>query len=141
MIEANSFEEIIKKTIIKAKYLINEEKWKPMDIGVLGIDSMLGSKYHSSLSITKELTKELEVKVIGAWDYSLPYMDPKEVNDITYSDVESFKGLEKKVVILINFNEINKDSVQKIYTGLSRAKGDLIVISNQKSINQIKELL
>ena len=141
LIEANSFEEIIKKTIIKAKYLINEEKWKPMDIGVLGIDSMLGSKYHSSLSITKELTKELEVKVIGAWDYSLPYMDPKEVNDITYSDVESFKGLEKKVVILINFNEINKDSVQKIYTGLSRAKGDLIVISNQKSINQIKELL
>ena len=68
-------------------------------------------------------------------------MDPKEVNDITYSDVESFKGLEKKVVILVNFKEINKDSVQKIYTGLSRAKGDLIVISYQKSVNQIKELL
>ena len=46
---------------------------------------------------TKELIKELDVKVIGAWDYSLPYMDPKEVNDITYSDVESFKGLEKKL--------------------------------------------
>ena len=38
-------------------------------------------------------------------------------------------------------SEINEKTVQQIYTGLSRARGDLIVISNQKSINQIKELL
>jgi superfamily I DNA and RNA helicase len=79
--------------------------------------------------------------VIGAWDYSLPYMDPKEENDITFSDVRSFKGLEKRVIILVNFAELNEKSVQQIYTGLSRARGDLIVISNQKSVNQIKELI
>ena len=64
-----------------------------------------------------------------------------EENDITLSDVRSFKGLEKKVTIMVNFSEINEKTVQQIYTGLSRARGDLIIISNQKSVNQIKELL
>ena len=140
LIEADSFEKIIGKTIEKVDFLIKEEKFKPRDIGVLGIDSMKPSVYGTKLSMTNEL-KKLNLKVIGAWDYSLPYMDPKEENDITFSDVRSFKGLEKRVIILVNFAELNEKSVQQIYTGLSRARGDLIVISNQKSINQIKELL
>ena len=140
LIEADSFEKIIGKTIEKVDFLIKEEKFKPRDIGVLGIDSMKPSVYGTKLSMTNEL-KKLDLKVIGAWDYSLPYMDPKEENDITFSDVRSFKGLEKRVIILVNFAELNEKSVQQIYTGLSRARGDLIVISNQKSINQIKELL
>ena len=140
LIEADSFEKIIGKTIEKVDFLIKEEKFKPRDIGVLGIDSMKPSVYGTKLSMTNEL-KKLDLKVIGAWDYSLPYMDPKEENDITLSDVRIFKGLEKRVIILVNFAELNEKSVQQIYTGLSRARGDLIVISNQKSINQIKELL
>ena len=140
LIEADSFEKIIEKTIEKVDFLIKEEKFKPKDIGVLGINSMKPSDYGTKLSMTKEL-KKLDLKVINAWDYSLPYMDPKEENDITFSDVRSFKGLEKRVIILVNFAELNEKSVQQIYTGLSRARGDLIVISNQKSINQIKELL
>ncbi len=140
LIEADSFEKIIGKTIKKVDFLIKEEKFKPRDIGILGIDSMRPSVYGTKLSMTNEL-KKLDLKVIGAWDYSLPYMDPKEENDITFSDVRSFKGLEKRVIILVNFAELNEKSVQQIYTGLSRARGDLIVISNQKSINQIKELL
>ena len=139
-IEADSFEKIIGKTIEKVELLMKEEKFKPKDIGILGIDSMKPSVYGTKLSMTNEL-KKLNLKVIGAWDYSLPYMDPKEENDITFSDVRSFKGLEKRVIILVNFAELNEKSVQQIYTGLSRARGDLIVISNQKSINQIKELL
>ena len=140
LIEANNFDEIVKKTIEKVDFLIKEEKFKPRDIGVLGIDSMKPSNYGTKLSMTSEL-KKLDLKVIGAWDYSLPYMDPREENDITFSDVRSFKGLEKRVIILVNFAELNEKSVQQIYTGLSRARGDLIVISNQKSVNQIKELL
>jgi superfamily I DNA and RNA helicase len=101
---------------------------------------MKPSNYGTKLSMTSEL-KKLDLKVINAWDYSLPYMDPREENDITFSDVRSFKGLEKRVIILVNFAELNEKSVQQIYTGLSRARGDLIVISNQKSINQIKELI
>ena len=68
-------------------------------------------------------------------------MFKNEKDNITQSDVRSFKGLEKRVIILVNFSEINEKSVQQIYTGLSRARGDLIVISNEKSINQIKELI
>jgi len=140
LIEADSFEKIIEKTIEKVDFLIKEEKFKPKDIGVLGINSMKPSDYGTKLSMTKEL-KKLDLKVINAWDYSLPYMDPKEENDITFSDVRSFKGLEKRVIILVNFAELNEKSVQQIYTGLSRARGHLIIISNQKSISQIKELL
>jgi superfamily I DNA and RNA helicase len=146
LIEANSFEEIVTKTIEQVKNLISKEKFKPMEIGVLGVDSMRPSNYGTRVSMGNEL-KKLDLKVIDAWNYSLPYLDTKETkakdeeNDITFSDVRSFKGLEKEVIILVNFSEIDEKTVQQIYTGLSRARGDLIVISNQKSINQIKELL
>ena len=140
LIEANSFEEIVTKTIEQVKNLISKEKFKPMDIGVLGVNSMRATDYGANLWMGPEL-KKLDLKVISAWDYSLPYMDPNEENDITLSDVRSFKGLEKKVIIMVNFSEINEKTVQQIYTGLSRARGDLIIISNQKSVNQIKELL
>ena len=36
---------------------------------------------------------------------------------------------------------ITNETVGKIYTGLSRARGDLTVIAYPKAINQIKELL
>ena len=62
--------------------------------------------------MTNEL-KKLDLKVIGAWDYSLPYIDPKEENDITFSDVRSFKGLEKRVIILVNFAELNENQFNK----------------------------
>ena len=146
LIEANSFEEIVTKTIEQVKNLISKEKFKPMDLGVLGVDSMRPSNYGTRMSMGNEL-KGLGLKVINAWDYSLPYLDTKETkakneeNDITFSDVRSFKGLEKEVIILVNFSEINEKTVQQIYTGLSRARGDLIIISNEKSISQIKELL
>ena len=146
LIEANSFEEIVTKTIEQVKNLISKEKFKPMDMGVLGVDSMRPSNYGTKMSMSNEL-KRLGLKVINAWDYSLPYLDTKETkakneeNDITFSDVRSFKGLEKEVIILVNFSEINEKTVQQIYTGLSRARGDLIIISNGKSISQIKELL
>ena len=146
LIEANSFEEIVTKTIEQVKDLISKEKFKPMDLGVLGVDSMRPSNYGTRMSMGNEL-KGLGLKVINAWDYSLPYLDTKETkakneeNDITFSDVRSFKGLEKEVIILVNFSEINEKTVQQIYTGLSRARGDLIIISNEKSISQIKELL
>ena len=137
---ANNFDEIVLKTVEKVNHLINEEKFKPRDIGILGVDSMKATDHGAQLWLGSEL-KKLNLKVIHAWDYSLPYLDPNEKDNITTSDVRSFKGLEKRVIILVNFSEINEKSIQQIYTGLSRARGDLIVISNEKSINQIKELI
>ena len=100
---------------------------------------MRPSANNSSVSMTKELTK-LGCKVIGAYEYSLPYLDPKEENSITFSDIRSFKGLEKRAVILVNFKEVNKENIQKIYTGLSRARGDLTVISYSEAIKDIKKI-
>jgi len=140
LIEANSFEEIINKTITRVKDYIDFEKFKPMDIGVLYLGSMDGRKHNSKMSMTTEL-KKLDVKVIGAREYEMPYLYSNEENDISFSDVNSFKGLEKTAVILANFSEINEKTVREIYTGLSRARGDLTVITYKKAINQIKELL
>ena len=61
-------------------------------------------------------------------------------NNISFSDVRSFKGLEKSAVILVNFKEVNKDNIQRIYTGLSRARGDLTVISYKTALDKIKEI-
>ncbi len=140
LIEANSFEEIINKTITKVKDYIDFDKFKPMDIGVLYLGSMDGRKYNSKMSMTTEL-KKLNIKVIGAREYEIPYLFSKEENDISFSDVNSFKGLEKTAVILANFSEINEKTVREIYTGLSRARGDLTIITYKQGINQIKELL
>jgi len=139
-IEANSFEEIISKTIIKVKDYLNNEKFKPMDIGVLYLGSMDKKNYNSKMSMTTEL-KKLGIEVIGARDYEKPYLSSKYENDISFAGVNSFKGLEKTAVILVNFPEINEKTVREIYTGLSRARGDLTVITYSKAINQIKELL
>lgn len=139
LVEANSFDEIVHKTVNKIKHLIEVDKFKPKDIAVLGVDSMRPSANNSTTSMTKELNK-LGCKVIGAYEYSLPYIDPKEENDITFSDIRSFKGLEKRAVILVNFKEVNKENIQKIYTGLSRARGDLTIISYPKAIEEIKKI-
>jgi len=61
LIEANSFEEIINKTITRVKDYIDFEKFKPMDIGVLYLGSMDGRKHNSKMSMTTEL-KKLDVK-------------------------------------------------------------------------------
>ena len=44
LIEANSFDEIIKQTIIRVEALIKKDGFKPMNIGVLYLNSMDGRK-------------------------------------------------------------------------------------------------
>ena len=110
-----------------------------MNIGVLYLNSMDGRKNNSKLSMTREL-KKLGVKVIGAREYEIPYLKEGESDNISFSDVNSFKGLEKEAVILCNFKEINESTVKEIYTGLSRATGDLTVITYKEAINQIRKL-
>jgi len=68
-------------------------------------------------------------------------LEKSKENSISFDSIRRFKGLEKTVIILTNLKEINKETVKNLYTGLSRARAHLIVISNQKSVNQIKELL
>ena len=63
-------------------------------------------------------------------------------SDLVIGDINQDETINiLDVIILVNFAELSEKLVQQIYTGLSRARGDLIVVSNAKSINQIKELL
>ena len=55
---------------------------------------------------------------------------PKE----NYLDV----GLGKNCYLDNNLD--NEDKMRDIYSGLSRARGHLIIVSNQQSINYLKEL-
>ena len=137
LIEAQNFEDIIDKSIDKVKSLIKTEGFKGSDIVVLGVDSMRPSNYGTRKSMTTEL-KKLGLEVINAWDYSKPYLEDGMENNISFSDVRSFKGLEKSAVLLVNFSEVNKENIQKIYTGLSRARGDLTVITYKKALDQLK---
>ena len=131
--------DIIDKTINKVKSLINKDGFKASDIVILGVDSMRPSDYGTKKSMTAEL-RALGLEVINAWDYSKPYLEAGMDNNISFSDVRSFKGLEKSAVILVNFKEVNKDNIQRIYTGLSRARGDLTVISYKTALDKIKEI-
>ena len=141
LIEINNFDDLVVKTIDKVKRLISDDQIKPRDIGIIGVENMnpLKNKGSGSMSVTKKLS-ELGIEVLKADQYSNAY-EPGGENSITFEGYRRFKGLEKRAIILVNIHEVNKESVEKIYTGLSRARGDLTVIAYPKAINQIKELI
>ena len=115
------------------------DKIKPKDIGIIGIENTNPLKNNAKLSISKELTK-LGLTVLKAEEYSDAYEAGGE-NSITFENYRRFKGLEKRAIILVNIFDTNNETVGKIYTGLSRARGDLTIIANEKAIYQIKELI
>ena len=130
---------MVLKTIERVKALINNDKIKPKDIGIIGIENTNPLKNNAKFSIQKKLT-ELGLTVLKAEGYSDAYEAGGE-NSITFENYRRFKGLEKRAIILVNIFDINNETVGKIYTGLSRARGDLTIIANAKALNQIKELL
>ena len=139
LIESDNFDDLVLKTIEKVKSLIDNDKIKPKDIGIIGIENTNPLKNNAKLSIQKKLT-ELGLTVLKAEGYSDAYEAGGE-NSITFENYRRFKGLEKRAIILVNIFDINNETVGKIYTGLSRARGDLTIIASTKAINQIKELL
>ena len=78
--------------------------------------------------------------MISAREYAMPYIREGYENKINNS-IKRFKGLEKPIILLVNLdnNLDNEDKMRDIYSGLSRARGYLIIVSNQQSINYLKE--
>ena len=140
-IVADTFDEIIEKSISKILRLINEEKFNGKDIGILSDQSMKPSNYNSTNSLRSNL-EENNLEVISAREYAIPYIKEGNENNITFDSIKRFKGLEKSIIILVNLEENLNDEkkMRDIYSGLSRARGHLIVISNQNSINFLKSL-
>src|SRR6056300_1004272 len=140
-IAADSFDEIIDKSKNKVLKLINDEKFIGRGIAILSDQSMKPSNYDSTNSLRKNL-EENSLEVISAREYAMPYIRENYENRITFDSIKRFKGLEKPIIILVNLdaNIDTEEKMRDIYSGLSRARGHLIIISNQQSINYLKEL-
>ena len=140
-IVADTFDEIVDKSKNKVLKLISEEKFNGSDIAILNDLSMKPANYNSKNSLRVNL-EENDLEVISAREYAMPYIREGYENKITFDSIKRFKGLEKPIIILVNLdnNLDNEDKMRDIYSGLSRARGHLIIVSNQQSINYLKEL-
>ena len=138
LLEVNDRNDQITKVTEIINKLVNKEKVVPRDIAVI-YDGSIKAPSKNDLSITTEIKKN-GFDVISAEDYSEPYINKSKENCITLDSIRRFKGLEKTVIIVTNLEEITKETVKNLYTGLSRARAHLVIISNKKVINQIKGL-
>ena len=140
-IVADSFDEIVDKTKNKVLRLIADEKFDGKDIAILSDLSMKPANYNSTNSLRANLEAN-ELEVISAREYAIPYIKEGYENKITFDSIKRFKGLEKPIIILVNLdsNMDNEEKMSDIYSGLSRARGHLIIVSNQQSINFLKDL-
>jgi hypothetical protein len=105
-------------------YLINEASWRPQDIVVVTT-----GKLH-----TKH--QELKTDLVHYWDeYFANY-------SVFYTHVNSFKGLERPVVVVIvNGMSLNSDAKQQLYVAMSRARDDLVLVGTQAELDNLGELV
>jgi len=139
LIEINNRNEQIEKITETIDKLVKKEKVLPKNIAVI-YDGSIRAPSRSDPSLTTEIKKK-GLGVVSAEEYSEPYIDKSKENCITLDSIRRFKGLEKTVIIVTNLDEITKETVKNLYTGLSRARAHLIIITNKNIINKIKELL
>jgi len=139
LIEINNRNEQIEKITETIDKLVKKEKVLPKNIAVI-YDGSIRAPSRSDPSLTTEIKKK-GLGVVSAEDYSEPYLDKSKENCITLDSIRRFKGLEKTVIIVTNLDEITRETVKNLYTGLSRARAHLIIITNKNIINKIKELL
>ena len=55
LIEIESYDDLVLKTIEKVEILMKRDQIKPKDIGIIGIENMMPSKNNGKLSITKKI--------------------------------------------------------------------------------------
>ena len=139
LIEINDRNEQIAKITEIIDKLVKKEKVLPKNIAVI-YDGSIRAPSRSDPSLTTEIKKR-GLGVVSAEEYSEPYIDKSKENCITLDSIRRFKGLEKTVIIVTNLDEINRETVKNLYTGLSRARAHLIIITNKNVIKKIKELL
>ena len=65
--------------------------------------------------------------------------DPNRDNYIFFSTIQGYKGLESSVVILtdIDFSAINKDKMNLLYVGMTRAKSVLYIIAQEETAKRL----
>lgn len=85
----------------------------------------LSSKNIDASSITILSPYRREKSVVDMFDKKIKDFSFKQQNSITFSTIQSFKGLENTVIILVDIDNINYE--QLMYVALSRARTGLFV--------------
>jgi len=137
-IESKDRNDQINKVCETIQKLVKSGKVAPKDIAVI-YDGSIRAPSKSDLSLTVEIKKN-GLGIVNAEEYSEPYLVKEKENCITVDSIRRFKGLEKTVIILTNLDEINRENVKNLYTGLSRARAKLIIITKKEVIEQIRKL-
>jgi superfamily I DNA and RNA helicase len=140
LIEIKDWNDQVTQIYNSIEKLVDKDKIAPKNIGIIYDFSIkTPDPTEDHLNLTKLLRSKFYV--IDAEQYSLPYTDKGKENYITRDSINRFKGLEKTVIILTNLKKINRKTVKNLYTGLSRARAHLIVISNKEVINELNDLI
>ncbi len=107
--------------------LIKEEEIDPSDIVIL-------TPYSLERSVLPSITRLGNYRLTTDWN--------NDYNEVYYSTIHSFKGLESPVVILV---EIDKSDAfladELLYVGCSRARHHLVVICKESIADRFSELM
>lgn len=107
-----------------AQTLIDEFGWQPGDIAVITT-----RQRHS-----KQVAQLNDIETY--WD------DFFAGEEVMYTNVNSFKGLERPVIIVaVNGIPHGTDGAQRLYVAMSRARDDLIVVGTKEDLASIEEIL
>ncbi len=125
-----SKKQLYARILYYCKYFIDEE-YKPKDISILTLDKNTGYGIKSFLHGNNIKIQDM---LDNKEDFSL------ENGDMTLCTVNSFKGMENKVIIFISEDKSDINSDFKTYVALTRAKEALVVLNqNRKYIEYSKE--
>lgn len=101
--------------------LLMDEDWRPEDLALL----TTGSRHPEQVSRQSEGNK-------AYWD---TFWDREQV---FYGHVLGFKGLERRaVVVVLNENEPQERSRERLYVGLSRARDQLVVCGDPEFVREV----
>ena len=140
-IECKDWNDQILKVCESAKRLVNKEKIEEKNIAILYAGSVaINPEDREKINFTKTL--EETFSSVSADYYNLPYLGIYKDRDyskyISKDSINRFKGLEKTAIILFNIEKLDKDAAQSLYTGLSRARAHLIIVSKKDILDKIK---
>ena len=104
---------------------------------VVEIDKLIASGVDKS-SITLLSAFKFESSVASKLKRYKVDLVSNESNDITYSTIQGFKGLENSIIMLVDIHTYNKPDL--MYVGMSRARNALYIFETKRAKNYREKL-
>jgi hypothetical protein len=118
---------------VKEKAIIHDIKKRKIDKGKI---TFLSPKTYEKSSIYNLNKHNFNIVNINK-DSTIP-----PFNEITFSTIQSFKGLENSIIIVTDIENLNHtDMLSLLYVGISRAKYELHVLMHSSQKNVFNEIL